>query len=256
MTSSPALAPGIPADYYRKIFEAEEKHWWFRGMRAVSASLLGERLERRGQRVLDAGCGTGSYLRWLLDNGSFAAAAGVDLASTAIELARARVPEADLRTAPLKSLPFPDASFDLVVSNDVLQHVHVEEVDQSLRELLRVLTAAGTLLVRTNGARRARRERDDWRVYDRRELVAGLEREGFKCEHVTYANSLLSLYGALLGRSPRAPSAQHDGIPPRQPGTITSAVGASLLAIEARWLTRPGRALPYGHTLFALATPA
>ena len=48
--------------------------------------------------MLDAGCGTGGFLRWLLDRGSFAAAAGVDIGSAAIELARRRVPEADCRS--------------------------------------------------------------------------------------------------------------------------------------------------------------
>ena len=132
MSSSPALAPGVPANYYRKIFEAEESHWWFRGMRSISAALLGERLLRPGQSVLDAGCGTGGFLRWAIDRGSFAAAAGVDLASTAIALAKERLPEADLQTAALKSLPYPDASFDLVISNDVLQHIQIDDVGQSL----------------------------------------------------------------------------------------------------------------------------
>ena len=82
MTGDPAhasLAPGVPQDYYRRIREAEDAHWWFRGMRQISAALLGERL-RTGGRVLDAGCGTGGYLRWLLDEGSFSGAAGVDVA--------------------------------------------------------------------------------------------------------------------------------------------------------------------------------
>ena len=256
MSSSPALAPGVPANYYRKIFEAEESHWWFRGMRSISAALLGERLLRPGQSVLDAGCGTGGFLRWAIDRGSFAAAAGVDLASTAIALAKERLPEADLQTAALKSLPYPDASFDLVISNDVLQHIQIDDVGQSLGELRRVLVPGGTLLLRTNGARTSRHERDDWRVYDRQELIATVERAGLACERVTYANSALSLLGALRGRSPAAPSDRRDGIPQREPSRIATAVGTTLLTAEAQWLARPRRTLPYGHTLFAVACPA
>lgn len=256
MTTSPALAPGIPADYYRRIFEAEERHWWYRGMRAISAALLGDRLVRPGQRVLDAGCGTGGFLRWALDRGSFAYVAGVDIGSAAIELARERLPGIDLRTSPLKSLSFEDCSFDLVVTNDVLQHVPHAEVDVSLRELRRVLEPGGTLLLRTNGARRLRREREDWRAYDRATLVAELERAGFAIERVTYANALLSVYAALRGRSPHAPSEAQDGIPRREPSRFVSALGARVLAAEARWLARPGRSLPYGHTLFAVAVAA
>ncbi|MCP9485242.1 MAG: class I SAM-dependent methyltransferase [Gaiellaceae bacterium MAG52_C11] len=256
MTTAPATAPGIPADYYRQIFEVEERHWWYRGMRTISAALLGERLTRPGQRLFDAGCGTGGFLRWALDRGSFAASAGVDIGSAAIELARTRLPDADLRTAPLHALPFGDAAFELVVSNDVLQHVPEDEVDESLAELRRVLAPGGTLLLRTNGARRLRRERADWRAYDRATLVGALERAGFAVERATYVNALLSLYGAARGHSPRAPSESQDGIPRREPSRLVGAVGGGVLAAEARWLARPGRALPYGHTLFAVASPA
>ena len=71
MASALELAPGIPKDYYRRIFEDEERHWWYRGMLSITAALLGERLTRPGQRLLDAGCGTGGFLElgaraWLL----------------------------------------------------------------------------------------------------------------------------------------------------------------------------------------------
>ena len=255
MTRTFELAPGIPADYYQRILHNEERHWWYRGMLSITATLLGERLTRPGQRLLDAGCGTGGFLRWALDHGSFESAAGVDIGSAAIELAQERLPQVDLRTAPLRSLPFPDRAFDLVVSNDVLQHVHEQELDESLGELRRVLTPGGTLLLRTNGARRQRRERDDWRAYDRSTLAAQLERAGFACERVTYANTLLSLYGALRGRSPHAPSESHDGIPRAEFSRPAAVVGSRLLAAEALWLARTGLRLPYGHTLFAVASP-
>lgn len=253
MTKAPALAPGIPPDYYQRILGNEERHWWYRGMFAITAALLGERLTRDGQRLLDAGCGTGGFLRWALASGSFASAAGVDIGSAAIELAVESLPGVDLRAAPLRTLPFDDDSFDLVVSNDVLQHVPEGDVDASLSELRRVLAPYGTVLLRTNGSRRLRREREDWRAYDRSSLEGALERAGFTVERVTYANMVLSVYGALRGRSPHAPSEQRDGIP-REPSRTVSALGGGLLAAEARWLARPGRSLPYGHTLFAVAS--
>jgi len=253
MESAPALAPGIPVDYYRRIYDAEERHWWYAGMRNLTAAMLGDRLTRAETRLLDAGCGTGGFLRWALDRGSVTDVAGVDLAVSALELARTRVPEADLRPASLRSLPFDDEAFDLVVSHDVLQHVPEQDVAESLHELRRVLAPAGTLLARTNGARHLRRERDDWRAYDRQTLRQELVDAGFAIERVTYANSLLGAWGALRGRVPRAPSEQADGIPRREPGALVGAVGAAALGAEARYLSRPGRTLAYGHTLLAVA---
>lgn len=253
MQVAPILAPGVPPDYYRRIYEAEERHFWYVGMRSISAALVGPVLTRPGQRVLDAGCGTGGFLRWVLDRGSFASAAGVDVSSAAIEYARHRVPEADLHCSSLSSLPFADESFELVVCNDVLQHVAEEQVDASLRELGRVLVPGAMLLLRTNGARRLWRDRADWRAYDRATLAGQLRRAGLFCRRLTHANMVLSAYGEVRGRRPRAPSPDHDGIPHRSPGRLVNAIGAALLTAEARWLARPGATLPFGHTLFAIA---
>ena len=250
------FAPGIPADYYDRIFAIEERHWWYAGMGAISAALLGARVSAPGRRVLDAGCGTGGALSRQQRLGGAAVLAGVDIGSAAIELARTRVPEADLHVAPLVELPFDDASFDLVLTNDVLQHVPEDDVDASLAELRRVLAPGGVLLLRTNGARRLRREREDWRAYDRRTLVTTLRSAGFRCERVTYANTLLSLAAVVQRRTPHAPSEEHHGIPTAPPSGIRAAVGRTLLRTEASWLVQPVRTMPYGHTLFALAVPA
>ena len=67
---------------------------------------------RRGDRVLDVGCGTGVFLRMCADRG--AAVAGLDASETMIARARARVPEGDLRVGDLQAVPFDDDAFDLV----------------------------------------------------------------------------------------------------------------------------------------------
>jgi SAM-dependent methyltransferase len=66
----------------------------------------------RGERVLEVGCGTGVFLRRAADLG--AEVVGVDASEALLELARERVPEADLRLADMESLPFEDDSFDVV----------------------------------------------------------------------------------------------------------------------------------------------
>jgi SAM-dependent methyltransferase len=246
------LAPGVPVDYYRHLDDAERGHWWYRSMRALAADMLGDRM-RSGLRVLDAGCGTGGFLRFLLDEGDFSGSAGVDVAAAAIERARTRVPEADLRVAALRELPFEDGVFDLVVLNDVLQHVADAEIAASLRELRRVLGDGGALLVRTNGARRFRSERADWRAYDRAALRGELEAGGFGVERITYVNCVPSLLAAVRGSAPRAPSADADGVPP-VPSGLVSALGQRLAAAESWWVRRGG-SLPYGHTLLAMAHP-
>src|SRR3954454_4860660 len=65
-----------------------------------------------GMRVLDVGCGTGVFLRMCADRGAIVS--GLDAASGLLELARARVPEAELRLDDLQALPYDDDAFDVV----------------------------------------------------------------------------------------------------------------------------------------------
>ena len=244
---------GIPCDYFRRIAEVERTQWWHRGMREIARALLAPHLAgRSGLSLLDAGCGTGGALRWALNLGPVAAVAGADISAEAVALARARVPEARLEVAPLRAMPFEAQSFDLVLTNDVLQHVPEPELAESVAELRRVLRPGGVLLARTNGALRARAERDDWRLWSRASLRATLEDAGLRCERVTYANVAGSLVALVRGAAPRAPSHERHGIPPAGGGRARDP-RFRMLQAEAGWLARPGRTLPYGHTLLALA---
>lgn len=78
----------------------------------------------RGKRLLEVGCGIGTDLVRFAAGG--AKAVGVDLSTTALELARKNAEvsgvEAELRLANGEALPFEDASFDLVYAHGVLQY--------------------------------------------------------------------------------------------------------------------------------------
>lgn len=65
---------------------------------------------RVGQRILDAGCGTGGLLRFLKQRGGDVT--GVDASLTAIERLRRAAPDIPAQVASIEQLPFPDASFD------------------------------------------------------------------------------------------------------------------------------------------------
>jgi SAM-dependent methyltransferase len=240
-----------------RLHAIERSHWWFAGMRDVAFALLEPALAAPRSSLLDGGCGTGGFLAWAAETGRFDRLCGVDVSAEAIARAREWVPRAELAVAPLHDIPFEDGAFDVAAVNDVLQHVDEEAVPASLNELRRVLRPDGVLLVRTNGARRARKVRRDWRLYDAGELRRQLEQAGFRVQRMTYANMLLSLVASLRGRAPAPPTSSSCGIP-RPGGALAGAVGRASLALEARYLRSGGRRrrLPYGHTLIALAVPA
>jgi SAM-dependent methyltransferase len=65
-----------------------------------------------GQRVLDVGCGVGAFLRLVTARG--ARAFGLDASTALLDVARRRVPDADLRLGDMEALPYDDDTFDLV----------------------------------------------------------------------------------------------------------------------------------------------
>ena len=78
----------------------------------------------RGQRLLEVGCGIGTDLARFAGGGALVT--GVDLSQTAIDLATQNFAglglTGDLRMGDGESLPFPDASFDVVYGHGVLQY--------------------------------------------------------------------------------------------------------------------------------------
>lgn len=100
----------------------------------------------RGARVVDAACGEG-YGSALLA-GVAAEVTGVDLSEQAIAHARARYGDkGNLRfvQASVAKLPLPDASADLIVSFETIEHLHQQEA--MLAEFRRVLAPGGLLAI-------------------------------------------------------------------------------------------------------------
>ncbi|MEJ3656428.1 class I SAM-dependent methyltransferase [Actinomycetes bacterium KLBMP 9759] len=108
-----------------------------------------------GSRVLDVGCGSGTFLAFAADLG--AEVAGVDPAPDMVRLARARLPGADIRAGSAEELPWPDGTFDLVAAFNALQFA--EDTIDALTEFGRVARPAGLVAV-ANWAEAARNDLD------------------------------------------------------------------------------------------------
>jgi SAM-dependent methyltransferase len=98
----------------------------------------------RGRQLLEVGCGIGTDLVRFASGGALVT--GVDLSTTAIELAKQNFAlhgesAQDLRVANGEALPFPDASFDVVYAHGVVQYT--ANAPQLIRECHRVLKPGG-----------------------------------------------------------------------------------------------------------------
>lgn len=100
-----------------------------------------ELLPPPGRRTLDLGCGEGRLSRDLKALGHDVV--GIDVSPTMIAAARELDPELELHVADAASLPFSDASFDLVVAFMSLQDI--DDYRGAIGEAARVLEAGGRL---------------------------------------------------------------------------------------------------------------
>lgn len=106
-----------------------------------------------GFRVLELGCGTGES--WLAQASEFPRDAAItltDLSPGMVERARETLgawPQFSFQTADAQSIPFEDASFDLVLAHMMLYHV--PDLPLALAEVRRVLKPEGRFLCATYG---------------------------------------------------------------------------------------------------------
>ena len=96
-----------------------------------------------GQRALDVGCGPGALTQVLATGLGPSHVAAADPSDSFVAACSERVPGADVRRAVAASLPWIDATFDLVVSQLVLNFL--PDAEAGVAEMLRVVQPGGTV---------------------------------------------------------------------------------------------------------------
>lgn len=96
-------------------------------------------------KILEIGCGTGLLTKTFVEIGSDVT--GIDISSEMVKIALSK-PElqtATIRQGDIKSIPFEDQTFDLVIGNAVLEYV--DDPQRALHETMRVVKQGGRLVV-------------------------------------------------------------------------------------------------------------
>jgi SAM-dependent methyltransferase len=100
-----------------------------------------------GTRLLDAGCGAGLALQLAEQQGAIVT--GFDASAGLLEVARERVPDADIRQGDLETLPFDDRSFDAITAFNSVQYS--TDPTRALREIKRVAKPGASVAIATWG---------------------------------------------------------------------------------------------------------
>lgn len=125
--------------------------FFFGQRRRASRTLMAAAEVKSGDRVLDVGSGPGSFARLLAAAvGRSGSVTGLDAAPEMVEYALRRARGLDncsFQAGGAEALPFPDGSFDVVVSSLVLHHLPDDSRLAAVREMKRVLRPQGRLLL-------------------------------------------------------------------------------------------------------------
>ena len=197
MSFRPAIL--TPA-YYELLETLEKRHWWCRSVRRVGLHLV-EPLVPGAGALLDAGCGTGGFLAAFETRNPAARGVGADVSFDALSRARANGVR-PLIGASVDALPFASGRFDVVVSNDVLQHLPAGRDERCLAEAWRVLKPGGFLCLRANLGDPVQPHPGLARRYDRRALARLVREAGFVIRKHLLLHPLAALWSDLRG--PRA----------------------------------------------------
>jgi ubiquinone/menaquinone biosynthesis C-methylase UbiE len=233
---------------FERVARLEDDHWWFAALRDSVRSALARRIPPSA-RVLDAGCGTGHVIAALPDAYERVA---VDSNPAVLALARDRRPGIEFVEGSVESLPFPDASFDAVISLDVISDARVESPDQALRELRRVLREGGLLLLNLPAYEWLRGSHDEiaqtGRRYTARRVTRMLRDAGFGRVRAGYRVSVLFPVAALRRLRARGTHSTDVVEMPRLLNSILLAVSRA----DGRLASRIR--LPFGLSVWAMAT--
>jgi SAM-dependent methyltransferase len=238
---------------YETMFHHEEDYWWYVGLRDLVLAEIARFSEARGPlTILDAGCGTGKLLAMCSGHHAY----GVELSQEAFRFLRHRSLNGLVRASVCR-IPFPDETFDIVLSLDVLYSVEPPGDVQGLCEMVRVLKRGGLLVINLP-AYEFLRSRHDAVIhtktrYTRSRLRTLLEEVGLRQARITYRNTFLFPAAALMRCSQkltRMTRAEPKSDLRPLPGFLNRAL-ARLLFVENR-LIRQGMSMPFGLSLFCI----
>lgn len=181
-------------EVYEEMYRVESRHWWFRAKHTIVRSLL-RRYAPGHARVVDLGCGCGYLLSQL--QGEYDAV-GLDGSAQAVAFSERRGVRVSPGALP-DDVPFADASADVVLFLDVLEHLRDDAA--CFDRAARLLRPGGIAICTVPAYPWLWTRRDEYhqhfRRYTRRAFAALMNRGPMRSAFVSYMNALL--FPAALG---------------------------------------------------------
>lgn len=102
-----------------------------------------------GARILDIGCGPGTFTKYLLEKGFNVE--GIDLSEEMIKIAKVKVPKANFKLMDMRRISYPGNFFDGLLAAYSLIHIPTEEMIDTLRGFKKILKPNGSMMIIVQG---------------------------------------------------------------------------------------------------------
>jgi len=255
----PAYAPELAAqndgfnpELFERFARVEAGHFWFVGRNAILEDCM-RRFFAQAGNILEIGCGTGFVLNNTRNSYPSARLSGSDIFTEGLYYAKQRVPTASFFQMDACHIPYRD-EFDLICSFDVLEHIDDDQA--ALVQMYQACQSGGGLMLTVPQHRWLWSSTDDYahhkRRYTREELVARVNKAGFRVEYATSFVSLLlpvMMVSRLLQKSGDADDQMDAGF---KIGKLVNRLLLSVMKVE-RGLISLGLTFPVGGSLLLVA---
>jgi ubiquinone/menaquinone biosynthesis C-methylase UbiE len=238
---------------YLALQRVEREHWFYKGKRDLTRYWISKAYGQLSAQdvILDAGAGTGEFVREMNELSNGYKVVGVEYAAEGRRIAR-ELNHTELLEGSILALPLADDSVSVAVALDVLEHVENDAL--ALAELLRVTKPGGVVIINVPAFQSLWSDWDVVLEHRRRYTRAMLDRlltnetRRATTVHIAYINSvefLPILAYRMVSKVIRPKSRAEDKVP----GAIMNGLLYSLFVKPAEWSWfKP----PFGVSLFAV----
>ncbi len=233
----------------------EDTHWWYVGLHEITLDFINQlAVPGDNSQFLDAGCGTGGFIEKC--SNSHPEIVGMEPSEFAFNELKSRETELLARADLLRS-PFPDNSFEIVLSHDVIGLFSGEQLKLGVKQLCRMVRPGGFLILNLPAFQWLISSHDKFvgnKTRFQRDLIkALLEAEGMEIQTSTYRLFFLfPLVAAsrLIDRCRNRGEVTHSDV--RMPNAMVNRILLWTLRMENR-LIRKGIRFPWGLSIFVIA---